>query len=284
MITTSRTPFRSAPRLRSVRRCAICAGTRGPGNPSSALRESFEEFDKLFTGRMPGYHGVDTVYHDRQHSLDVTLASGPAARRLREIGRIGRCASGPSAPRSGSSRPCFTTPATSASRTTRSTNNGAEFTLYHVTRSARFLARYLPRIGMDAWTPVATRLVHFTGYELKPSQIQLVDERDRKLGAHARHRRPDRADGRPLLPGKMPRPAVPGIRARRRRDGDGERRRAAGPLQLGASTCCATRRIRARDARGAAGQGVRHMPIGISSRCSAARTRTSRRSTATSVT
>ena len=35
---------------------------------------AFEDFDKLFTGRMPGYHGVDTLYHDRQHSLDMTLA------------------------------------------------------------------------------------------------------------------------------------------------------------------------------------------------------------------
>jgi hypothetical protein len=60
--------------------------------------------------------------------------------------------------------------------------NGAEFTLYHVTRSARFLARFLPTIGMEAWIPVATRVVHFTGYEIKLSQIQLADGRDRKCG------------------------------------------------------------------------------------------------------
>src|ERR1700743_3316760 len=35
---------------------------------------AFEDFEKLFTGNMPGYHGVDTLYHDRQHSLDMTLA------------------------------------------------------------------------------------------------------------------------------------------------------------------------------------------------------------------
>src|SRR5277367_5509073 len=45
-----------------------------PGEPFDRLGIVFEEFDKLFTGRMPGYHGVDTVYHDRQHSLDMTLA------------------------------------------------------------------------------------------------------------------------------------------------------------------------------------------------------------------
>ncbi len=28
----------------------------------------------MFAGEVPGYYGVDTVYHDRQHTLDVTLA------------------------------------------------------------------------------------------------------------------------------------------------------------------------------------------------------------------
>src|ERR1700730_13703652 len=46
-----------------------------PGEPFDRVAAAFEEFDKLFTGRMPGYHGVDTVYHDRQHSLDMTLAT-----------------------------------------------------------------------------------------------------------------------------------------------------------------------------------------------------------------
>jgi hypothetical protein len=64
----------------------------------------------------------------------------------------------------------------------RQHSNGAEFTLYHVTRSARFLARYLPGIGMENWVPVATRIVHFTGYEIKLNMIQLADPKDRKLG------------------------------------------------------------------------------------------------------
>ena len=45
-----------------------------PGEPFDRVAVAFDEFDKLFTGRMPGYHGVDTIYHDRQHSLDMTLA------------------------------------------------------------------------------------------------------------------------------------------------------------------------------------------------------------------
>src|ERR1700690_3173540 len=45
-----------------------------PGESFERVAIAFQEFDKLFTGRMPGYHGVDTVYHDLQHSLDMTLA------------------------------------------------------------------------------------------------------------------------------------------------------------------------------------------------------------------
>src|SRR6201994_679909 len=46
-----------------------------PGEPFDKVAVAFEDFDKLYTGRMPGYHAVDTVYHDRQHSLDMTLAA-----------------------------------------------------------------------------------------------------------------------------------------------------------------------------------------------------------------
>jgi hypothetical protein len=60
--------------------------------------------------------------------------------------------------------------------------NGAEFTLSHVSRSAQFIARYLPTIGMAEWVPVATKIVHFTGYEVQFDQIRLDDPRDRKLG------------------------------------------------------------------------------------------------------
>ena len=38
------------------------------------LEQAFEHFERLFAGQVPGYFGVDTVYHYRQHSLDMTLA------------------------------------------------------------------------------------------------------------------------------------------------------------------------------------------------------------------
>src|SRR5207302_1151824 len=45
-----------------------------PGLSMEPLARAFEHFERLFAGRVPGYHGVDTVYHDRQHTLDITLA------------------------------------------------------------------------------------------------------------------------------------------------------------------------------------------------------------------
>src|SRR4029077_18587713 len=45
-----------------------------PGMSLDPLRRGFAHFERLFGGQVPGYHGVDTVYHDRQHTLDITLA------------------------------------------------------------------------------------------------------------------------------------------------------------------------------------------------------------------
>jgi hypothetical protein len=152
-----------------------------PGESFDKVATAFEDFDKLYTGRMPGYHAVDTVYHDRQHSLDMTLAM---ARLL-----VGYERTSDSRSRMGGSRAAMAlvTSLLHDSGYIRefedvTHRNGAEFTLYHVTRSAKYLARYLPTIGMEDWVSIATRVVHFTGYEIKLKDIVLSDPRDRKLG------------------------------------------------------------------------------------------------------
>lgn len=142
---------------------------------------AFDDFDKLFTGRMPGYHGVDTLYHDRQHSLDMTLAM---ARLLVGYERAveNRLRFGAERASMALVTSLFHDAGYIREFDDRLHRNGAEFTLYHVTRSARFLARFLPSVGMESWVPISTRIVHFTGYEIKLSQIQLADSRDRKCG------------------------------------------------------------------------------------------------------
>jgi hypothetical protein len=151
------------------------------GESFDKIAIAFEDFDKLFTGRMPGYHAVDTIYHDRQHSLDMTLA---AARMM-----VGYERSVEPRMRFGAERVAMALVVSLLHDSGYirefgdvQHRNGAEYTLSHVTRSARYLARYLPTIGMEAWVPIATRVVHFTGYEVKPQQIHLIDPRDRKLG------------------------------------------------------------------------------------------------------
>ncbi len=145
------------------------------------IARAFENFDQLFTGRMPGFRGVDTVYHDRQHTLDMTLAMMRLMlgyeRSVEEPARFGaeRAAMGLIAS-------LFHDAGYIREDSDTKHHNGAEFTLYHVARSARFLARYLPANGMQAWVPIATRIVHFTGYEVPFEEIHLADRRDRKLG------------------------------------------------------------------------------------------------------
>jgi len=152
-----------------------------PGEAFDRVAVSFEEFDKLFTGRMPGYHGVDTIYHDRQHSLDMTLAM---ARLLvgYEQSVEPRLRFGPERAVMALVTSLFHDAGYIRESGDSQHRNGAEFTLYHVSRSARFLARFLPTVGMENWVPISTRIVHFTGYEVKLDQIELDDGRDRKLG------------------------------------------------------------------------------------------------------
>ena len=152
-----------------------------PRESFEPVERAFEGFDDLFAGRMPGYLGVDTVYHDRQHTLDMTLTM------MRLLMGHERTAEEPA--RFGGERgvmalvtSLFHDAGYIRETTDTDHRNGAEFTLYHVTRSAKFLARYLPVINLQSWVPIATRVVHFTGYEVQLDQIHLDDRRDRKLG------------------------------------------------------------------------------------------------------
>ncbi len=152
-----------------------------PGAPLATLESALDDFERLFTGRMSGYLGVDTVYHDLQHSQDVVLAM---ARLMAGYER-----SHPDGPRIGAERAlmALVTALFHDSGYIRETSekdiaNGAVFTRNHVTRSARYLAKYMPAAGLGDWVPVATRIVHFTGYEMPLDLIRVADSRDRLVG------------------------------------------------------------------------------------------------------
>lgn len=156
-------------------------GTRYPGEDFSALARAFGDVEALFDGRYPGYLACDTLYHDARHTLDMTLAMA----RLVD----GHDRSQPGSGRLGARRAALGVVIallhdSGYMRHVAEANveNGAIFTKVHVSRSADFLARYLPTIGFGAEAGLAAQLVHFTGYEKDLDDIQVADTKDRLLG------------------------------------------------------------------------------------------------------
>jgi len=152
-----------------------------PSGKVERLETAFSDFERLFNGHFPGYLGCDTVYHDLQHSLDDTLAM---ARLLAGYDRSHAVEQRLGAERAMMGIVVALFHDAGYIRQTDDTmhRNGAEFTRTHVGRSAQFLTRYLPTLGLADWVPVATQIVHFTGYEVPFDQIRLDDPRDRKVG------------------------------------------------------------------------------------------------------
>jgi|HubBroStandDraft_1064217.scaffolds.fasta_scaffold95657_2 hypothetical protein len=145
------------------------------------IERSFEHFEKLFAGEIPGYFGVDTVYHDRQHTLDITLA---LARLI--VGYERQHAPpqqlGAERATAGLIVGLFHDMGYLRRADDSAYRHGAELTRIHVSRGAQFLSEYLPTIGLARWAPIAREIVHFTGYEVPFSQIRADDPLDIKLG------------------------------------------------------------------------------------------------------
>lgn len=153
-----------------------------PGAAFDRIWLAFHDVERLFSGRFPGYLGCDTTYHDLQHTLDMTLA----------VTRLiaGHERSVDSDERLGAARAQMTI-ITSLfhdagyirhAERDQGFENGAAFTLQHVSRSADFLRRYLPEIGLADQATVSSMIVHFTGYEVDLDDIELDDPRDTVCG------------------------------------------------------------------------------------------------------
>ena len=152
-----------------------------PEFPFEPLRRAFDYFDRMFAGKVPGFFGVDTVYHDRQHTLDVTLA---LARLLAGYER-----EQPATLKLGAERACvgliiglFHDMGYLRRAEDGGYKHGAELTRIHVSRGADFLADYLPTIELSGWAPVARQIIHYTGYEVPFQNILVEDPLDVKLG------------------------------------------------------------------------------------------------------
>ena len=138
--------------------------------PTDMLRV-FADIGRLYRGEYPGYHACETDYHDIQHILEVTLAMsrlmdgcvravGPAVmnERLFRLGIVSALLHD-----IGYLRRLDDT----------EKQHGAEYTRTHVGRGADFIAWYLPSVGLGDLAGTAARIVHFTGYEIPASQIQI---------------------------------------------------------------------------------------------------------------
>jgi hypothetical protein len=154
-----------------------------PQLSTQPLARAFEHFERLFAGEVEGFHGVDTVYHDRQHTLDITLALARLLvgyeRQHEEPQRLGGARA-----TVGVLTGLFHDVGYLRRSDDRDSRNGAEFTRTHVSRGARFLEEYLPLLGFGDWVPVATQIIHFTGYEVPFARIEerVADPRDIMVG------------------------------------------------------------------------------------------------------
>jgi len=146
------------------------------------LDAAFRYFERLFAGDAPGYLGVDTVYHDRQHTLDITLALARLLVGYERQQTDPKTRLGGDRALLGLITGLFHDVGYLRRLDDREINNGAEFTRTHVSRGARFLIEYLPVIGLADAIPVATEIIHFTGYEVPFAQIKVTDPLDIKVG------------------------------------------------------------------------------------------------------
>ena len=111
----------------------------------SALNQAFDDCERLFEGDYPGYLPCDGLYHDKQHTMDMTLA---LARLVN-----GHEQSVNNDKRLGAERTvvALITALYHDSGYIRHKNDhkhfhGAEYTATHVARSADFLRRYLHKL------------------------------------------------------------------------------------------------------------------------------------------
>jgi hypothetical protein len=152
-----------------------------PDADTRPLKRAFTDFDDMFAGRKPGFSGVDTVYHDTQHSLDVTLAMARLlAGHEQQVEPLWQF--GAERAIAGIVMALFHDVGYLRRPTDLDCSNGAELTRVHVSRGVVFLNDYFPALGLSQWASVSAAILHFTGYERQLSDIVVSDARDRRLG------------------------------------------------------------------------------------------------------
>jgi hypothetical protein len=152
-----------------------------PALDPSPLGVLFRDFNRLYSGNFPGYRACDVRYHNAQHVLDVTLAM---ARLLDgyERSHLADETLGPDMALVGIAAALFHD--SGYIRRTRDSRhkNGAAYTRVHVSRGIRFVSDYLPQVGLECMVGPCTRIMHFTGYEVDPTDLRVANEQENLLG------------------------------------------------------------------------------------------------------
>ncbi|MBK7251787.1 MAG: hypothetical protein IPI06_13235 [Gammaproteobacteria bacterium] len=152
-----------------------------PDGDFAPVARSFDVFERFFAGQMPGYHGVDTVYHDRQHTLDIALAFARLAAGY-ERQAAGETCLGAERTAVGIIVALFHDIGYLRRKGVDTLEHGAGYTRVHVARGAGMLEEHLPLVGLAHWVAIACEVIHFTGYEVPLESIAVSDQRDRTLG------------------------------------------------------------------------------------------------------
>jgi len=152
-----------------------------PEGNARPLERAFKDLSLMYHGKHPDYQPCDTEYHDIQHVLDVTLAM---ARLLDGYQRDPKAGAPLTAEHFvvGIVTALFHDVGYLRRRNDHKHRYGAEYTLTHVTRGARFLHDYLQRSGLKRYAKDGSSLVHFTGYERDAATIRLNDPVLRRIG------------------------------------------------------------------------------------------------------
>lgn len=152
-----------------------------PRAGGTAIRRAFELAPRLYHGGQPGFHGCETAFHDLQHVLDVTLAMARLMDGY-ERGRRGCAPLSSSLYSVGVVCALFHDVGYLRRRADRRHAHGAEYTLTHVGRSARFVAEYLRRAGLARYARAGAAIVHYTGHERAAEAIRLDGALPRRIG------------------------------------------------------------------------------------------------------
>ncbi len=152
-----------------------------PAGNDSIIRHAFETFKDLFEGHYKHYHACDTLYHDKQHTLDVSLAFARLfhgyQQQVHKTHRFDAIYFS-----IGIITALFHDAGYIRKRSDNTHANGAEYTRIHVSRSAKFLRDYLIKNQLGQYAETAAIMVHYTGYEVPLNKIRLGDLRFHLIG------------------------------------------------------------------------------------------------------